>query len=72
MTKAKVLGWHTGAMTMRLLVESEFRIAGAIVGTGFDEFRWTRPAYLGDALTLKPKWSRFDHQDRTRIGASSR
>ncbi len=46
-------GWHTGAMTMRLLVDSEFRIAGGIVGTGFDEFRWTRPVYPGDALHLE-------------------
>ena len=46
-------GWHTGAMTMRLLIDSEFRIAGGIVGTGFDEFRWTRPVYPADALHLE-------------------
>jgi acyl dehydratase len=46
-------GWHTGAMTMRLLVESEFRIAGGIVGTGFDEFRWLTPVYPGDTLRLE-------------------
>jgi acyl dehydratase len=45
-------GWHTSAMTMRLLVDSEFRIVGGIVGTGFDEFRWTRPVYPGDTLHL--------------------
>ena len=33
-------GWHTAAMTMRLLVESELKPAGGIVGAGFDEFRW--------------------------------
>ena len=32
-------GWHTAAMTMRLLVESELKPAGGIVGAGFDEFR---------------------------------
>ena len=31
-------GWHTAAMTMRLLVEGEFRPAGGIIGAGFDEF----------------------------------
>ncbi len=46
-------GWHTGAMTMRLLVESGFRVAGGIVGTGFDEFRWMRPVYPGDTLCLQ-------------------
>jgi acyl dehydratase len=46
-------GWYTGSMTMRLLVESPFRPAGGIVGTGFDEFRWMRPVYPGDALRLE-------------------
>ena len=29
-------GWHTAAMTMRLLVGGELKPAGGIVGTGFD------------------------------------
>jgi acyl dehydratase len=45
-------GWHTAAMTMRLLVNSEFRVAGGIVGTGFDEFRWVRPVHPKDTLHL--------------------
>jgi len=45
-------GWHIGAMTMCLLVESDFRVAGGIVGTGFDEFRWLRPVYPDDTLHL--------------------
>ena len=31
-------GWHTAALTMRLLVGSELKPAGGIVGAGFDEF----------------------------------
>lgn len=46
-------GWHTAAMTMRLLVESEFRPAGGIVGAGFDEFKWPKPVRPGDELHLK-------------------
>ena len=46
-------GWHTAAMTMRLLVESELRPAGGIVGAGFDEFRWPRPVRPGDELHLE-------------------
>ena len=46
-------GWHTAAMTMRLLVESELKPAGGIVGTGFDEFRWPRPVRPGDELHLE-------------------
>jgi len=43
-------GWHTAAMTMRLLVESELKPAGGILGAGFDEFRWPKPVRPGDEL----------------------
>lgn len=46
-------GWHTAAMTMRLLVESELRLAGGIVGAGGDEIRWPRPVRPGDELHLE-------------------
>ena len=45
-------GWHTAALTMRLLVESELKPAGGIVGAGFDEFRWPLPVRPGDELSL--------------------
>jgi acyl dehydratase len=60
-------GWHTAALTMRLLVESELRPAGGIVGAGFDEFRWPIPVRPGDELRIeseileiKPSQSRPD------------
>jgi acyl dehydratase len=43
-------GWHTAAVTMRLLVDSEIQPAGGIVGAGFDELRWPRPVRPGDEL----------------------
>src|SRR5918996_1032481 len=46
-------GWHTAAITMRLLVESEIKPAGGIVGAGFDEFRWPRPVRPGDELHVE-------------------
>ena len=46
-------GWHTAAVTMRLLVESDLKPAGGIVGTGFDEFRWPRPVRPGDELRVE-------------------
>jgi acyl dehydratase len=46
-------GWHTAALTMRLLVDSELKPAGGIVGAGFDEFRWPRPVRPGDELHLE-------------------
>lgn len=46
-------GWHTAAMTMRLLVQSELKPAGGIVGAGFDDFRWPRPVRPGDELRVE-------------------
>ena len=37
----------------RLLVESEIKPAGGIVGAGFDEFRWPRSVRPGDELRLQ-------------------
>jgi acyl dehydratase len=46
-------GWHTAAMTMRLLVESDLKPEGGIVGAGFDEFRWPKPVRPGDELRVE-------------------
>jgi acyl dehydratase len=46
-------GWHTAAITMRLLVESDFKPAGGIIGAGFDELRWPRPVRPGDELRVE-------------------
>jgi acyl dehydratase len=48
-----VSGWHTAAVTMRLLVESELEPAGGIIGAGFDEFRWPKPVRPGDKLHIE-------------------
>ncbi len=45
--------WHTAAITMRLLVESDLTPAGGIVGAGFDECRWPRPVRPGDELRVE-------------------
>lgn len=61
-------GWHTAAMTMRLLVESEFNPAGGIVGAGFEGLRWPRPTRPADelhveseVLSVRPSNSRPSH-----------
>jgi acyl dehydratase len=46
-------GWHTAAVTMRLLVESDFKPAGGNVGAGIDDFRWPRPVRPGDELRVE-------------------
>jgi acyl dehydratase len=60
-------GWHTAAITMRLLVDGEFKPAGGILGVGFDQLSWPRPVRPGDelrvtseVLELRPSKSRSD------------
>jgi acyl dehydratase len=45
-------GWHTAAMTMRLLVGSPVRPAGGIIGAG-GEISWPKPTRPGDELRLE-------------------
>lgn len=45
-------GWHTGAVSMRLLVDGELRIAGGLIGLG-GEVSWPRPTYAGDRLRVE-------------------
>jgi acyl dehydratase len=46
-------GWHTAALSMRLLVEGELKPAGGIIGLGFDELRWPKPVRPGDELHVE-------------------
>ncbi|MDB5409183.1 MAG: acyl dehydratase [Rhodospirillales bacterium] len=46
-------GWHTAALTMRLLVDGEFKPAGGIIGAGVEELRWPRPVRPGDTLRVE-------------------
>jgi len=46
-------GWHTAALTMRLLVEGGLQLAGGIIGAGMDELRWPTPVRPGDTLHLR-------------------
>jgi acyl dehydratase len=59
-------GWHTAAITMRLLVGGGLPIAGGIVGAG-GEIAWPRPVRPGavlhvesEILELRPSRSRPD------------
>lgn len=46
-------GWHTAALSMRLLVEGELKPMGGIIGLGFEEFRWPKPVRPGDELRVE-------------------
>ena len=44
-------GWHTAAVTMRLLVQGGLPIAGGIIGYGA-ELSWLKPTRPGDTLSV--------------------
>ncbi len=49
--KVSASGWHTCAMTMRMLVDDMAGHEVASLGSpGVDEIRWLRPVYPGDTL----------------------
>jgi acyl dehydratase len=59
-------GWHTAAVTMRLLVGGGLPLAGGVIGAG-GELSWPGPTRPGDVLTvyteiteIKPSRSRPD------------
>lgn len=45
-------GWHTAAITMRLMVTGGLPLAGGIVGAG-GEISWPRPTRPGDVLHVE-------------------
>ena len=54
--KIAASGWHTAAMTMRVIVDALTREPQAGLGSpGVDDLRWTKPVYPGDTLTMHGK-----------------
>src|SRR5262252_345504 len=45
-------GWHTAAMTMKLLVDTGLPLAGGILGAG-GEIAWPKPTRPGDTLQVE-------------------
>ena len=44
-------GWHTCAMTMRMMVDNMMKEKSAGLGSpGVDQLRWKKPVYPGDTL----------------------
>jgi acyl dehydratase len=50
-------GWHTTAITMRLLVDSGVLRATGILGLGVDDLRWLRPVRPGMTLRVRAEVS---------------
>lgn len=45
-------GWHTAALTMRMVVQALGHIESGVIGGG-GELQWPRPTRPGDVLTLE-------------------
>ena len=45
-------GWHTAAMTMRLLVDGGLPLAGGVIGAS-GEIAWPQPTRPGDVLSVE-------------------
>ena len=45
-------GWHTAAVTMRLMVEGDLKLDGGVIGQGIESLRWPRPVLPGDRLRV--------------------
>lgn len=43
-------GWHTAALTMKLLTSGFIPIAGGLIGRGVETLEWPRPTRPGDTL----------------------
>jgi acyl dehydratase len=46
-------GWHTGSVTMRLLVDNYLQESGALGSPGLESLRWTDPVRPGDELSVR-------------------
>lgn len=47
-------GWHSCAMTMRMIVDNMPEGESASLGSpGLDELRWTKPVFPGDVLRVR-------------------
>lgn len=46
-------GWHTAALTMRLMVQGELQLAGGMIGLGIEKIEWPRPVLPGDTLRVE-------------------
>lgn len=64
-------GWHTCAMTMRMLVDNITERKQAGLGSpGLDELRWLKPVYPGDTLRVESELiSKKQSQSRPEMGS---
>ena len=55
-------GWHTAAITMRLMVLGEMHLDGGVIGQGVETLRWPRPVLPGDRLRVEMEVAELNPQ----------
>lgn len=51
--KLAASGWHTAALTMRMMVDAYMLDAASLGSPGVDELRWVKPVFAGDTLSAR-------------------
>lgn len=46
-------GWHTCALTMRMMVDGYLKDSASMGSPGIDELRWLKPVFPGDTLRVR-------------------
>ncbi len=64
-------GWHTCAMTMRMICDGPLRNTASLGSPGVDEVRWTKPVRPGDVLSCRHVYTeKRDLASRPDVGIS--
>ncbi|PSQ29050.1 acyl dehydratase [Halobacteriales archaeon SW_10_68_16] len=59
-------GWHTCAMTTRLLVDNYLNESGGLGSPGIESLRFPNPVYPGDALSVRTEHTAKETWDESR------
>lgn len=51
--KLSASGWHTCAMTMRMMCDEYLLESSSLGSPGIDSLRWTKPVLAGDVLSVR-------------------
>ena len=51
--KLSASGWHTCAMSMRMMCDDYLLDSSSLGSPGIDSLRWTRPVFAGDTLSVR-------------------
>jgi acyl dehydratase len=62
-------GWHTAAITQRLLVDNYFKDIAVLGSPGGELFRWLKPVCPGEVLSVEAEiLEKIPHKRRSNVG----